>query len=153
VEVITEHWVEEQANSLTREAMKIPTKECREIIQRIPYPIELENSPPSHMEEEEDARTKEVVKQENNYGDLHSNEAKNGIEDEFFEPPIQEVLDKEFTLPISLHLCPEFRVVKIIKESTEKRDCDQGTKDDIHEKKKVNKKQSNTYPNKQGESS
>ncbi|KAL4329530.1 hypothetical protein AHAS_Ahas13G0309300 [Arachis hypogaea] len=72
------------------------------------------------MEEEEDARTKEVVREKNNYGNLHSNEAESYIEGEFIEPPIQEILDERYTSPITQHPRPEFRVVKIIKESTEK---------------------------------
>ena len=86
---------EEQANSFPKDTMQDPREESEEINQRSLYSSELENFPPSHMEEEEDAQakkedaqTKEVERDENNYGNLHSNEAEGGIEGEFIEPPI-----------------------------------------------------------------
>ena len=66
---------------------------------------------------EEDAQTKEVVRDENNYGNLPT---ESGIEGEFIEPPIQEVLDEGYTLTITQHPNFEIKEVKETKESTEK---------------------------------
>ncbi|KAL4316623.1 hypothetical protein AHAS_Ahas15G0303600 [Arachis hypogaea] len=63
---------------------------------------------------------KEVVREENNYGNLHSNEAESCIEGEFIELPIEEVLDEGYTPPITQHPSPEIREVKAIKKSTNK---------------------------------
>jgi len=48
--------------------MQDPIEESEEINQRSSYSNELENFLPSHIEEEEDVQTKEVVRDENNYG-------------------------------------------------------------------------------------
>jgi len=100
--------------------MQAPMEESKEINQRSSYSSELENSPPSHMEEEEDAQKKRSCKDENNYGNLHSNEAESGIDVKFIELPIQEVLDEEYTPTITQHLNFEFKEVKATKERTEK---------------------------------
>ncbi|XP_057755539.1 uncharacterized protein LOC130974698 [Arachis stenosperma] len=69
---------------------------------------------------EEDAPTKEVVRDENNYGNLHSNEVETGMDSEFIEPPIQEVLDEGYTLTVTQHQNFEIKEVKATKEGTEK---------------------------------
>ena len=68
----------------------------------------------------EDAQTKEVARDENNYGNLHFNEAESGKEGEFIEPPIQKNLDEGYTLTITQHPNFEIKEVKATKESTEK---------------------------------
>ena len=60
VQLIIKPQEEEQANFFPRDIMQDPIEESEEINQRSSYSSELENFPPSHMEEEEeDAKTKE----------------------------------------------------------------------------------------------
>ncbi|XP_057719945.1 uncharacterized protein LOC130934388 isoform X1 [Arachis stenosperma] len=134
VHLIIKPQEEEQANSFPRDIMQDPMEESEEINQRSSYSSQLENFPPSHMEEEEDAKTKEedaptkkeyaqtkeVVRDENNYKNLHCNEAESGIEGESIEPPIQEIFDEGYTLTITQHPNFEIKEVKATKESTEK---------------------------------
>jgi len=59
VQLIIKPQEEKQANSFPRDIMQDPMEESEGIIQRSSYSSELENFPPSDMEEEEDAQTKE----------------------------------------------------------------------------------------------
>ncbi|RYR25304.1 hypothetical protein Ahy_B02g058994 [Arachis hypogaea] len=113
VQSIIKSQEEEQANSFPRDIIQDPIEESEKINQRSLYSNELENCPPSHMEEEEDAKikeedaqTKEVVRDENNYENLYSNEVETGIE--------------RYTLTITQHPNFEIKEVKETKESTEK---------------------------------
>ena len=55
VQTMIKNQEEEQANSFPRDTMQDPMEEREETNQRSLYSSELENFPPSHMEEEEDA--------------------------------------------------------------------------------------------------
>ncbi|KAL4315540.1 hypothetical protein AHAS_Ahas15G0195300 [Arachis hypogaea] len=103
---------------------------------RAPYPQRLLRVTKEHANSLRKKVMQDLTKEseKNNQGSPHSNEVESCIEDGLIEPPIQEILDEEDTPTITQHLksCNQGSEGNQGKHS--KKDCDQETKKNIHEK-------------------